>query len=224
MQPRTAYLESSGTAAVEYHAAVAQPAAKPRRRMKAAARREQLIDVTMELIAADGFPAVSIQAVAQRAGVSRPVVYEHFASLHGLLEAVVERETERARDQVSQTALGDLSDGDPIELMLDSLGKYLAAVESHPVTWQLVLTPPEGAPELLRTSIRRGRAMVLESITSAVQLGSLTRSYSQDPELTARMLSAMADEYARLVLLDPRRYPPERLLLHAGWWLTQMFG
>jgi hypothetical protein len=38
------------------------------------------------------------------------------------------------------------------------------------------------------------------------------------------MLSAMADEYARLVLTDARRYPPERMLLHAGWWLTQMFG
>lgn len=192
--------------------------------MTAPARRGQLLDVTMEIVTEQGFPAVSMQSVAQRAGVSRPVVYEHFGTLHGLLEALVERETVHALEQVSETALGDLSDGDAIELMLDSLGKYLAAVESHPATWRLVLMPPEGAPELLRKSIVSGRARVLQSITDAVRLGSLTGSFSQDPELTARMLSAMADEYARLVLTDSRRFPPDRLLLHAGWWLTQMFG
>lgn len=204
--------------------ALAQPTVQRRRRMTAPARRDQLLDVTMEIVTEQGFPAVSMQSVAQRAGVSRPVVYEHFGTLHGLLEALVERETLNALEQVSETELGDLSDGDPIELMLDSLGKYLNAVEQHPATWRLVLIPPEGAPELLRKSIVSGRARVLQSITNAVRLGSLTTSFSQDPELTARMLSVLADEYARLVLTDPRRYPPDRLLLHAGWWLTQMFG
>jgi hypothetical protein len=42
---------------------------------------------------------------------------------------------------------------------------------------------------------------------------------SPDAELTAHALSAMADEAARLMLLDPDRYPPERLLDHARWLL-----
>ncbi len=192
--------------------------------MRGAARREQLLEVTTQIVAEQGFSAVSMQSVARSAGVSRPVVYEHFHTLHGLLEAVVEREMRKALEQVSETALGDLSDGDPIALMLDSLGKYLEAVKTHPTTWRLVLMPPEGAPELLRRSIARGRAAVLRSITDAVRLALLPGRYSLDPELTARMLSAMADEYARLVLTDARRFPPERLLLHAGWWLTQMFS
>ncbi|MDQ6744905.1 MAG: hypothetical protein M3Z27_02630 [Actinomycetota bacterium] len=41
----------------------------------------------------------------------------------------------------------------------------------------------------------------------------------RDAELTARILSAISDEYARLVLTDPVRFPPERLLGHARWWL-----
>jgi hypothetical protein len=44
---------------------------------------------------------------------------------------------------------------------------------------------------------------------------------SPDAELTARVLSAISDEYARLVLTDPNAYPTERLLRHAKWWLRE---
>jgi AcrR family transcriptional regulator len=57
----------------------------PRKRLSASARREQLLDTTSEIVADEGFQGVSVQAVARRAGVSRPIVYEHFGDLHGLL-------------------------------------------------------------------------------------------------------------------------------------------
>jgi AcrR family transcriptional regulator len=178
----------------------------------------------MEMVGEQGFQRVSILSVARRADITRPIVYEHFGSLHGLLDALVKREMARALSQVSETALADLGEGDPSELMLESLRTYLAAVENHPTTWRLVLTPPEGAPALLRKRIARGRTEVLKSMTDAVSPGSLPGDLSEDPELTARILSAMADEYARLVLSDPKRFPPARLLEHARWWLGQVAG
>jgi AcrR family transcriptional regulator len=188
-------------------------------RMTAPARREQLLDVTNELVAERGFAAVSIQAVARRAGISRPIVYEHFGDLSGLLEALVERETDRALAQISETELGDLSEGDPADLMLESLGAYLGAVEQHPSTWRLVLMPPEGSPELLRQSIARGRQAVLAKLALALRPAWPPGSDSPDPELTARTLSAIADDYARLLLTEPRRFGRERLLTHARWYL-----
>jgi len=190
--------------------------------MTAPARREQLLDVATEIISEQGFQGVSMQSVARRAGISRPIVYEHFGDLHGLLEAVVARETERARAQVSETELGDLTKGDPAELMLASLSRYLGAVEQHPATWRLVLMPPEGAPELLRRSIVHGRRSVLESLTTAFRPGWLPGDESPDPELTARILSTIADECARLLLTDPAAFPPERLLAHARWLLRHL--
>ena len=178
-------------------------------------RREQLLDVTARLIAEEGFAAISIQAVARRAGITRPIVYEHFGDLAGLLEAVIGRELARALSQIRATRLPDLATGEPIELMLRSLRNYLTAVEQNPITWRLVLMPPEGAPELLRTSIQQGRQTVLAGLIGAVDPGWGSAADGSDPELTARMLSAMADEYARLVLADPVRYAPERLLVHA---------
>jgi AcrR family transcriptional regulator len=193
-------------------------------RMTAPVRREQLLDVTSDIVAEQGFQAVSIQSVARRAGISRPIVYEHFGDLSGLLEALVERETGRAIEQISQTALGDLREGDPPELMLESLRTYLGAVERHPSTWRLVLMPPEGAPEILRESIARGRGDALNSLARELRPGLTSGGEAPDPQLTARILSAVADEYARLLLTEPSQFPPERLLLHARWWLDHLWS
>jgi AcrR family transcriptional regulator len=190
--------------------------------MTAPARREQLLDVTIEIVAEQGFQGISVQSVARRAGISRPIVYEHFGDLHGLLEAAVAREMARALVQITDTELGDLSKGDPAELMLESLRTYLRAVGESPMTWKLVLMPPEGAPEILRKSIVRGRAAVLKSLTDAVSRGSMPGNESPDPELTARTLSIIADENARLLLTDPSRFPVDRLLAHARWLLRHL--
>ena len=190
------------------------------RRMSASARREQLLDVTTELVTAQGFQNLTIEAVAQAADITRPIVYQHFGNLDELLDAVVEREMERALSQVSETTLTRLTEGPPAELMLESLSAYLHTVQTHPGTWRLALTPLEGAPHILHERIEEGRAAVLAQLTDAVR-PALAASEIPDAELTARLLSAISDEYARLVLADPKRFPPERLLRHARWVLEQ---
>jgi|SRR5579884_78589 len=190
-------------------------------RLSAPARREQLLDVTARLAAERGFHAISIEAVSTRAGVTRALVYNHFRDLRELLEAVIDRETSRALAQVSETTLTNLGEGDPRALMLEALDAYLNAVRSSPTTWRLVLMPPEGAPAALHTKIADGRAAVLKRLSRAVQPLTDRGTEPRDAELTARMLSAISDEYARLLLTDPDRFPPGRLLRHARWWLAR---
>ena len=65
----------------------------PRRgRMTAAERREQLIEIARGLFAERGFDGTSIEEIAARAEVSKPVVYEHFGGKEGLYAVVVDRE------------------------------------------------------------------------------------------------------------------------------------
>jgi AcrR family transcriptional regulator len=178
--------------------------------MSAEARREHLLDVTKALVAEEGFHGVSIEAVARRAGITRPIVYRHFGDLAALLDALVERETLRALMQLSEVLPADASD------LIAAFDGYLRAVRSDPVTWRLVLVPPEGAPVLLRERIAAGRAAVVRQLADAVG----PQAGSPDPELTGHALSAVADAGARLLLDDPERYPPERLLAHARWLLS----
>lgn len=182
-------------------------------------RREQLLDVTAVIVAEGGFAAATIQAVARAAGISRPIVYEHFGDLTGVLESLVERELSRARAQVAESALTNLDAGDPIDLMVASLRTYLTAVQRHPHTWRLVLMPPDGAPEALRRGVQRGRGAILAALADAVRPGLTPGHQTPDPELTAWTLSAIADEFARLILTDPERYSIERLLLQTRWFL-----
>ncbi|MEA2389674.1 MAG: hypothetical protein QOG41_2447 [Thermoleophilaceae bacterium] len=191
-------------------------------RMTAVERREQLLDATKAIVSRDGFHAVSIEAVAREGGVSRPIVYGHFHDLPGLLEALVEREGRRALRQLAEVLPQDLAEGDPRESLLAGLRAYLAAAQADPVTWRLVLMPPEGAPDALHEQIARGRAAVLAQLAETVRPGFGPGGESPDPELTARMLSAFSDEAVRLVLTDPERYTPERILDHARWTLSQL--
>lgn len=72
-----------------------EPRRQPKReriRMSGRERREQLLDVGRKLFAEKGFEAVSVEEIAASAGVSKPVVYEHFGGKEGLYAVVVDRE------------------------------------------------------------------------------------------------------------------------------------
>jgi AcrR family transcriptional regulator len=186
-------------------------------------RREQLLDVTKEIVGEEGFHAVSIEAVARRAGITRPVVYGHFSDLSALLEAMVEREGARALSQLAQILpTAPVESSSPQEDLIAALRGYLDAVAADPITWRLVLIPPEGAPAVLRERIAQGRDAVVAALADAVRPGLGPGGESPDPALTARMLSAVADEAARLMLTDPSGYPPQRLIDHADWLLGRL--
>jgi AcrR family transcriptional regulator len=189
-------------------------------RMPAVARREQLLDVAKALVVRRGFHAVSIEAVARDAGISRPIVYGHFRDLPGLLDALVKREGLRALGQLGEVLPAALSESDPRERLVLALGGYLEAVRADPDTWRLVLMPPEGAPQVLHDEIARGRAAVVGQLAAA--LGPGAGAAAPDPELTARLLSALADEAARLLLADPERYPADRILRLARWFVERL--
>ena len=189
-------------------------------RLSAPERREQILDATKELARERGFHRISIDGVARAAGITRPVVYGHFGDLTGLLNALIEREAERALGQLNALLPTDLS-GDPRSQLTGALGAFLEAVHADPTTWRLVLMPAEGTPEVLRERFVRERAAVTEQLAAAVgpyfTLG--PSGASPDGELTARVLQAISEELARLTLDAPERYPVERLVEYADWLL-----
>jgi AcrR family transcriptional regulator len=192
--------------------------------MPARERRDQLLDVTKKIAVERGFHAVSIEAVAREAGITRPVVYGHFDDLPGLLEALVEREGARALSQLAAVLPAGLDEGDPRDMLLAAFRGYLETAQADPGTWRLVLMPPEGAPAVLREQIAQGRDAVVAQLAVAVRSGFGPGRQSPDPELTARMLSAFADESVRLLLTDPERYPAERMVEAARWALDVSTG
>ncbi|MDX6258454.1 MAG: hypothetical protein QOH84_142 [Kribbellaceae bacterium] len=69
--------------------------------MTSADRREQLIVIARGLFAEKGYEATSVEEIAARAEVSKPVVYEHFGGKEGLYAVVVDREVRKLLDTVT---------------------------------------------------------------------------------------------------------------------------
>ena len=70
-------------------------------------RREQLLNIGRHLFAERGFEGTSIEEIAAQAGVSKPVVYEHFGGKEGLYAVVVDREVERLLTMATTLLDGD---------------------------------------------------------------------------------------------------------------------
>ena len=91
------------------HAGKPEPtrARRPGRvRMRGTERREQLIDVSRRLFAEKGVEGTSVEEIAARAEVSKPVVYEHFGGKEGLYAVVVDREVGHLLARI-ESALAD---------------------------------------------------------------------------------------------------------------------
>jgi AcrR family transcriptional regulator len=88
-------------------------------------RREQLIDVGRRLFAERGFEGTSVEEIAAKAGVSKPVVYEHFGGKEGLYAVVVDREMQQLLDMVTSALTG----GHPRELLEQAAFALLDYIE-----------------------------------------------------------------------------------------------
>jgi AcrR family transcriptional regulator len=71
------------------------------RRMTASERRTQLVGIGKEVFAELGYDGASVEEIAARAKVSKPIVYEHFGGKEGLYAVVVDRETSRLLDMIT---------------------------------------------------------------------------------------------------------------------------
>jgi AcrR family transcriptional regulator len=180
--------------------------------MPPAERREQLIDAALSVILEQGYGGVSIEAVARTAGVTRPVVYDHFPNLGRLLHALIEREERYSLEQLDQVVPVEPGDRDPVELLAGGVRRFLDAVADRPATWRLILLPLDGTPDLVRQHVETNRALMLERIERLVAwaLDRPELPDDLDVELTARAIRDLGEQAGRMVLTDPERYPPER--------------
>jgi AcrR family transcriptional regulator len=80
----------------------ANPKKPVRSRMTGSERREQLIDIARAVFAERGFDGASVEEIAARAEVSKPVVYEHFGGKEGVYAVVVDREVRQLLDMMRE--------------------------------------------------------------------------------------------------------------------------
>ncbi len=78
-----------------------------RKKLTAAARRAQLIQVARAVFAEKGYEATTVEEIAKRAKISKPIVYEHFGGKEGLYAVVVDREMDYVIRVISEALSAD---------------------------------------------------------------------------------------------------------------------
>ena len=94
-------------------------------RMTGKQRREQLIDVGRKLFADKGFEGTTVEEIAAKANVSKPVVYEHFGGKEGLYAVVVDREIAALLGRITGALTADLNSRETLERAASALLDYI---------------------------------------------------------------------------------------------------
>jgi AcrR family transcriptional regulator len=175
-------------------------------------RRQQVLDAALRLISEQGYAAVTMEGIARAAKIAKPVVYNAYPGRGPLLEALFEREQARALRALAEALPAQTADpGESLRAWIVSLAH---AVEANPEPWRLILVPADETPAVVRDGVDAGRALVLAQLEPLIQgvIAGRPDLAGLDAELTAHALVAACEAAGRLMLADPKRYPPQRLI------------
>ena len=183
----------------------------PRKRLTAEERRELILDAALEVFAARGYHGSSIDEIANAAGVSKALIYEHFPSKRDLHVSLLERHVQEIFERLAEAAATD----DPGEVRLrGGVNAFLEFVETRRDAFRmlfrdavepevaeiiasvqrqaaaavagLIATEPRARPEDDPERDRMAVEMVGQQLTGAVQ--SLALWWGDHPEIPREVL------------------------------------
>ena len=128
-------------------------------RLRAAERRAQLLGVARRLFARDGYRGASMESIAEAAGVTKPVLYQHFSSKRALYEALLTSELGRLTEEL-EAAFSEADSNE--ERLRQGFGAYLAFVDRHEDAFRLLFTEALGLDADFQQQVARFRAWIRE--------------------------------------------------------------
>ena len=117
----------------------------PRKRLSAHARRELIEQAALELFAERGYHGAGMDEIARRAGITPPVIYDHFASKLALHRRLLERTRDELIAMWTEELSGEQPAAERIPRALDAWARY---VHAHPYAPRMFFVETTGEPEI----------------------------------------------------------------------------
>jgi AcrR family transcriptional regulator len=172
-----------------------QPVAKEtRRRMRAPERRAQLLDVARKVFGASGFHAVSMETVAKEAGVTKPILYDHFPSKKELYLALLDADLAMLRDEVRKALLAPTGNRQRIRA---SFQAYFDFVDEHAEGFRLLMQETVGAEKEFRQRVADVRDRILAEVADLIVRESRGLLDREHAEIVALALIGMVETVAQ---------------------------
>jgi AcrR family transcriptional regulator len=177
-----------------------------RSRLSPDERRGQLLDLGVRLLATRSLDELSIDLLAEEAGISRGLLYHYFGNKHDFHEAVVRR---AADDLIAQTA--PPPEGDPLERLLASVAAYVDYVLANFEGYLSLIRGAAGGNETLRRIYEEARSALSERIFTEDAQGDLIADTPRN-RLVVRGWAAMTEELVISWQQDPSGVTRSELL------------
>ena len=172
--------------------------------MRAPERREQLLQVARGVFAKRGYHTVTMDDVARQAGVTKPILYDHFPSKRDLYRGLLEADLATLRSKI-EAAL-ESSPGNR-ERIRGSFQAYFDFMDEEGAGFRLLMKEAVGAEEEFRELVGRFREAVLDSVTEVIVRESRGRLSRKEAGDVALGLIGMAETVAQH---EPSRTKRER--------------
>lgn len=170
-------------------------------RLPAAARRRQLLDVALGEFAERGFSGVSMDQVAEAAGVTKPVLYQHFTSKRALYLELVDDVADRLEDAVVKATADAASPRQQVE---NGFRAYFRFVTEHRDAFRLLFTADSRRDRDLTDAVVRVEETFAGTIAALIEVEGLSED---DRLLLARGIVGIAEVTSRHALVGPSPDP-----------------
>ena len=167
-------------------------------------RRPLVLEAALPLFARDGYEAVSMQTIADAAGVSKPVLYSCYASKEELFDELMAREERKLWHMVEDSVPAPGALGDKEDLLRFGLAALLRAVVEAPDAFRVIYLQRHG-----ETRIEQGREHWERRMGEV--LAAWTLLPDRETALMGRMLVALAELGFRVLLEEPGQWEPDAL-------------
>ena len=177
-----------------------------RTRLTPEQRRSQLLDLGVRLLATRSLDELSIDLLAEEAGISRGLLYHYSGNKHAFHEAVVRR---AADDLIEQTA--PPAEGEPMVRLVTSLAAYVDYVVANHEGYLSLVKAAAGGNETLREIYEEARAALNSRVFREDAQGQIIPDTPAN-RLVVRGWSAMTEELVLSWIADPAGLTREQLL------------
>src|ERR671931_1404768 len=166
----------------------------PKRRMRGPERRAQLLAVARRVFGRSGFHGVSMDEVAKEAGVTKPILYDHFGSKEELYIALLDADAQVLERQVRAALTASTGNRERIRR---SFQAYFDFVDEHAAGFKLFLQETMGGDDVFRSKVQGVRDRIQGEVSDLIVRESKGVVDREDANTVAQALVGMVETVAR---------------------------
>jgi AcrR family transcriptional regulator len=169
--------------------------AATRKRLSEAERRKVILSAATHVVAERGAEAASISEIADRAGITRPIVYDHFPTKQDIILALIEHHHATLMNALSGVATGGRLNRRTFRQIIVA---YLHQVDADPGGWRILCLEPSRDPEI--AAVQRRTAGEVNQVVADM--------LDPDTPISLRLVAVEGARAAVNALADLRRQDP----------------